>query len=56
MAAMPILNFISIDHMFRKPVTDKDFSQIQIHECHVLCMLRRDKPSSFNVYQLIKTN
>ena len=34
MAAMPILNFISIDHMFRKPVTDKDFSQIQIHECY----------------------
>ena len=26
MAAMPILNFISIDHMFRKPVTDKDIS------------------------------
>ena len=31
---MPILSFISIDHMFRKSVTDKDFSQIQIHECY----------------------
>jgi hypothetical protein len=40
---MPILSFISIDHMFRKPVTDKYFSQIQIHECthileHAVCL------------------
>ena len=50
MAAMPFyahskLYLQYIDHMFRKPVTDKDFSQIQIHVRHVLCMLRRDKPS-----------
>ena len=44
MAAMPILNFISIGHMFRKPVTDKDFSQIQIHECHVdSCVMHAEK-------------